>query len=77
MSEHDHPHHHHSHAGIDRRGLLAAGAGGLLVLATPGVAHAQSRTTRAETGTAATVGAGPAVLTGAARASAITAPGCG
>ncbi|MFF5226295.1 CehA/McbA family metallohydrolase [Dactylosporangium sp. NPDC000521] len=58
---------------MDRRGLLAAGAGGLLVLATPGVAAADGRTTRAETGTAATVGAGPAALAGAARASAITA----
>ena len=66
-------HSQHRHEGIDRRGLLAAGAGGLLVLATPGVAAADSRTTRAETGTAATVGAGPAALTGAARASAITA----
>ncbi|MEV0561878.1 CehA/McbA family metallohydrolase [Dactylosporangium sp. NPDC050588] len=67
-------HSHHRHEGIDRRGLLAAGAGGLLVLATPGAASAGAgRTSRAETGTAATVGAGPAALTGAARASAITA----
>ena len=38
MTEHDHS--HHAHQGIDRRGLLAAGAGGLLVLATPGTAFA-------------------------------------
>ncbi|GAA3226360.1 CehA/McbA family metallohydrolase [Dactylosporangium siamense] len=71
---HDHSHgDDHSH-GVDRRGLLAAGAGGLLLLAAPGSAYAaESRTARAETGTAATVGAGPAALTGAARASAITA----
>jgi hypothetical protein len=71
MTEHDHASHSH---GLDRRGLLAAGAGGLLLLAAPGTAYAGTdRTTRAETGTAATVGAGPAALTGAARASAITA----
>lgn len=36
--------------GIDRRGLLAAGAGGLLVLAAPGTASAATgRTTRAST----------------------------
>ena len=41
-------------------GLLTAGAGGLLLLAAPGTAYAgTSRTARAETGTAATVGAGP------------------